>query len=113
MKRQKEGVKVMKLFFSLILLLTISINAYGRDIILISFDKHEEKALVVQKILLNKFSIPKKLIQLKRSKRPCDKKIMAVMHICISDKNEMLIPVIDKDSISSFKVFFEEKTARL
>ena len=99
----------MKLKFNvLILTLFWSSLIFPRDYFLITFNENYEMAELVEKILLDKFNIPKEMIQLKRQHRPCLKKKNTIFQACLNDKNEIHFPTINREIIKKLEMLWKD-----
>lgn len=98
----------MKLFFriGLPLLLVCSLESHSREIVLISFNKHREKAESVKRIIQREIHIPNSLITLQQTKFPCRKNKNAIMHICLNQDAEMHFPQVRKEVIQKALLTF-------
>jgi hypothetical protein len=97
----------MKLIFSLIFLLSQTV--WSRDIIVIDHIQNNQTALLVKKILITKFQIPEKLIQINRQNLACDESKDAILHLCVDKDGNMEIKKINKYILkNAFNVFLDQ-----
>lgn len=104
----------MKLNFNIVFLLMLILfgltPAVSRDVFLITFNSHKDKAKIIRKILVNKFVVPTNLINIKQTQKPCLKIRGAIIHICINENREMNFPFINREVLErSLKYFWEKK----
>lgn len=98
----------MRLFFSLCFLL-FSSKLPARDIILVTFDEYKEKGRSIEKILNEKFHIPKTLITLKETTDPCKADRSSVIHLCLTGKGNMKVAHRQTKTVTkAFGIFFKE-----
>jgi len=97
----------MKSSFKLILSLTLlSSQVMGREIFLISYDKKLPTAQMMEKILVEKFNIPKTFIKLEWSASPCKRIGHPVVQVCLTNRGKVLFPVYrHKVMTKSFRAF--------
>lgn len=103
----------MKLFFrSVRKIFTLSVflsQVQARDIILITYREHLEKAKRIEEILKNEIRLPAVLIDRRWHTSPCEKNEETIVHICLADSGEMEIPFYDSQILQeSFPIFFQE-----
>ena len=96
----------MNLFFkqlilAIIILLMVPISAKSREIIIINFNKANQTAETINKILIEQQNIPKEFIKLQQRNSPCEKSEDTILQICITDKGMVKFPIINKDIITS------------
>ena len=106
----------MNLFFkqlilAIIILLMVPISAKSREIIIINFNKANQTAETINKILIEQQNIPKEFIKLQQRNSPCEKSEDTILQICITDKGMVKFPIINKDIITSSLASFALVTA--
>jgi len=94
---------LFKIFF--ITMLT-SYTAFSREIIVVTYNTHQDLALLTSEILMNHFFIPKKLITLKQTLDPCKKVDNPIMHLCLNEARELLLVEAKKEIVTkAFGIF--------
>ena len=87
----------MKLFFKIILILSLINISYARDLFLItSSQENTDHSDKIKAILMEDFSIPSKAIKIMIMNKPCIANKDTLLHICIT-KNEKYI-LLNKNS---------------
>lgn len=97
-------------FISKIILMTIFIipQAFARDIIVISYNQHFEKAQMIQKILEEQIGVPTKLIRLQRQVDACAKRQFPIVQLCVDENEEMQFVVFEDEVVlNSFQILLE------
>ncbi len=82
-----------KVYLSYTLLFFSQLYAYGP--VHIDFSKHEQKALLIKKIMMKEFNIPTSLVTLHQSKGNHCNQRKYPFHILVNDNNEMIIHHVD------------------
>ncbi len=99
----------MKLFFKIILLLSLITSSYSKQIILITYNKDLKRTAMVEKLLLSKFNMPKKIIAKHWKKNPCRVIDETILHICIQNNGEINFPKIQTQEIlNALSIFYKE-----
>ncbi|MCY4644470.1 MAG: hypothetical protein OXB88_07615 [Bacteriovoracales bacterium] len=85
----------------------LSWPSWGKAPILVSFNQREAKAKMAAKLLNQRWSIPRSLIELKRSHPPCQKESLRTIHLCFQNSGEMVLIQYDREVVDeSFRIFF-------
>ena len=80
--------------------------ADAREIIVVTYNTHQDLALLTRDILMNHFIIPKRLITLKQTLDPCKKIDNPIMHLCLNEERELLLVELKQQIVTkSFGVF--------
>ncbi|MBT6325864.1 MAG: hypothetical protein HOJ35_07830 [Bdellovibrionales bacterium] len=96
----------MKSYFrSFLLLLLLSHEMHGKEIILVTYDYKSDKMLMIKNIIEEKLLVPRKLITYLKTKSPCLKNKDTILHICIKENNEKIIFQNNEVLRKSFKSF--------
>jgi len=96
----------MKSIFRLIVLTCYPILALAQTPILITYHEQQKWSESIEKIVAKNFSIPKILIANIWKKKPCEPITTALLHICVSDQNQLKIVHANAEQIHrSFKIF--------
>jgi len=97
----------MKFLFKVLLLIMLTCStAFAREIIVVTYNTHQDLALLTREILMNHFIIPKRLITLKQTQEPCKKVDNPIMHLCLNEERELLLVELKKEIITkSFGIF--------
>ena len=91
----------------ILLTLYFSTAQAGGVPLLVSFDSQKRKAKIAHRLLSQKWMIPSPLIELRSSRRPCQKDFSRVIHICFKNSGKMILVKYDKEVVDeSFRVFF-------
>lgn len=98
----------MKLFFSLIFLILFSNTVYSSEAVLLTYLQDQELAAKAQKILINKFYIPKALITMRRTKEPCHRLENVIIHLCFEKDQMKILYVNQKEKEEKLGVFYED-----
>ncbi|MBP9680616.1 MAG: hypothetical protein KBD76_04340 [Bacteriovorax sp.] len=100
----------MKLTFSLIIIFLLQCpTLYSREIILIENKASLEEGLLLKKILIEKFHLPKELIRLKKIKLNCEKRSNAILHLCLEKEGDLKVIKMNKYVIeNSLGVFMND-----
>lgn len=102
---------IFKSIFALMTLTALSITqGHTRDMIVITYHAKEERAQLVEQILLDEVGIPANLISLRRQSRPCHKRAQPIVQICIDENEQMHFVVFNEEVVlNSFRIFLENK----
>ncbi|OFZ27988.1 MAG: hypothetical protein A2381_02700 [Bdellovibrionales bacterium RIFOXYB1_FULL_37_110] len=97
----------MKFLFKVFLFTILTSHMVcAREIIVVTYNSHQDLALLTREILMNHFIIPKKLITLKQTLDPCQKIDNPIMHLCVNEQRELLLVELKKEIVTkSFGVF--------
>jgi len=97
----------MKFLFKVFLCVILTSRlAAAREIIVVTYNTHQDLALITRDILMNHFTIPKRLITLKKTLDPCKKLDNPIMHLCLNEQRELLFVELKKEIVTkSFGVF--------
>lgn len=82
--------------------------SFARDIVVISYDQHFEKAQMIQRILEEEIGVPAKLIRLHRQVDACAKRQFPIVQLCVDENEEMQFVVFEDDVVlNSFQILLE------
>lgn len=97
----------MKLICSL-LFLSLSYDAFSRDIILVENLASKEEGQMLMNIMARKFKIPKNIVSYQTPKQ-CSNKSEAIMHLCLKESGELEIIKVNRFVVkNSLSAFYEE-----
>ena len=83
-------------------------HLHAQNPILITFDQQKGPAQIVLKLLTQTWHIPRSLIELKSSHRPCRVEHTRVIHLCFENSGEMSIAKYNQEVVDeSFRIFFQ------
>ena len=99
----------MKSLFKIYFLL-LSLSAYSRDVVLVTFKEFPEKAKLVETLLEREIHIPKNLIRLSEREIPCHADKEASFHICIDASGEMIVLKRDEELVREAFAIFSKDT---
>ena len=80
----------MKSLFSGMIAILLSVNAWAKPIVLLTFNDSKEKALQTRRILIENLHIPEFLIEEKKATSPCEPQ-SSLLQICVDDKGDVLM----------------------
>jgi hypothetical protein len=98
----------MKLFFSFILISSLSSVAQASEAVLLTFNENQQLAKTTSEILSNKFFIPKNLIALQRKRDPCHQRKDVIIHLCFENNKMKILYVNEKEKKEKLGVFYED-----
>lgn len=87
----KKNMKYNSKLFALVSLFCFINPVYSKDLILITHNQNEQMANKIIKIIEEKFLIPRELIKLKKSHRPCQQGNSSIFHFCIDKRKNMRV----------------------
>ncbi len=101
----------MKSVFKLIFITILwTNNLHAREIILIENLATTEEGVLLQKILIKNFHLPKVLITLKNINKPCATKTDAIIHLCLLQSGDLQIKKMNQYVVqNSLGAFLNQK----
>lgn len=83
---------------------------YSREIILIENQATKEEGQKLESILINKFNLPKELIDLRHEVKICQNNSDAVLHLCLNTVGDLEVRKINEFVVkNSLSVFLNKK----
>lgn len=101
-------MKIWKLIFNLLILASIK-SAWASEMVLITYQKDSPLIQTMETVLTRDFYIPQELIKKVQTEFECESYETAILHLCLTNDQEMKVVDFDKKKVKEVLGVFYAK----